>query len=97
MTIKELPEETRLRQLAEECCECAKAALKLIRARNQETPISEDHAREDLVEEIADVSVCITAISDIALPKEICEIIARKTSRWEERINGVHDQTMVDV
>jgi NTP pyrophosphatase (non-canonical NTP hydrolase) len=87
MTIKELPEETRLRQLAEECSECTKAALKLIRAMNKETPISEDEAKRNLVEEIADVSVCITALSDIALQKEICEIIARKASRWEERIN----------
>lgn len=51
-----LPEEEILAQMAEECVEASKAALKLRRARSgvNPTPVSEKDAFENLVEELAD-------------------------------------------
>ena len=88
MKITDLPIQTRLIQLAEECSECSQAALKWVRAMNGDTPVSETEARSQLAEEIADVSVCITALSNLVLSKDVCEIIVRKAQRWEDRING---------
>lgn len=53
-----------LEQLAEECSELAKAALKLARYERNEnpTPITRGQAVENLVEEIADVNICINAV-----------------------------------
>lgn len=51
-----------LRQLAEECAELTEAALKLIRARRRETPVTEDEAWDGLVEEMADVAVMYNAV-----------------------------------
>ena len=55
-----LPEEELLAQLAEECSEAAKAALKLRRARDgvNPTPASEEEAFGNLVEELADIYLC---------------------------------------
>ena len=52
-----LPEEEILAQMAEECVEASKAALKLRRVRSgvNPTPVSEKDAFENLVEELADV------------------------------------------
>ena len=88
MKIQDLPEQTRLIQLAEESAELAQAAIKMIRAQNGDTPVSIEEASANLMEEIADVSVCMTAVSDIVSPKEICEIITKKAHRWETRINA---------
>lgn len=53
-----LPEEEILAQMAEECVEASKAALKLRRVRCgvNPTPVSEKDAFENLVEELADIS-----------------------------------------
>lgn len=88
MKIQDLPEQTRLIQLAEESAELAQAAIKMIRAQNGDTPVSIEEASANLMEEIADVSVCMTAVSDIVSPKEICEIITKKAHRWATRINA---------
>lgn len=55
-----LPEEELLAQLAEERSEAAKAALKLRRARDgvNPTPVSEEEAFSNLVEELADIYLC---------------------------------------
>ena len=78
--IEKYGEEYILRQLAEECCELAQAALKLVRAVYKETPMREDEAREHLVEEIADVHVMAGAVFEHMLSKseqecvdEMCE------------------------
>lgn len=57
-----LDERTKLEQLAEECNELAKAALKLIRAKGisgNPTPISVARAEADLKEEAMDVLACL--------------------------------------
>lgn len=78
--IEKYGEKYMLCQLAEECCELAQAALKLVRVWNKETPMREDEAREHLVEEIADVHVMAGAVFEHMLFKseqesvdEICE------------------------
>jgi hypothetical protein len=49
-----------LEQLAEECTELAKAALKLARIERDEnpTPVTRDEAIEALCEELGDVYIC---------------------------------------
>lgn len=63
MTIRDLSIDERTVQLIEECGECIQAAAKLIRAMHGwSTPVKPIEAREHLIEEIADVSVCMTAL-----------------------------------
>ena len=54
MSIKDLPIDTRLIQLAEEAAELSQAALKYLRVIRAETPVTEQEARTHLIEEIAD-------------------------------------------
>lgn len=88
MTIKELPIDTRLIQLAEEAAELSQAAIKFVRVLRGETPVSKDEALENLTEELADVSVCMTSVNDLVPLSEVAEIIADKVQRWEDRINA---------
>ena len=60
-------DEYMLRQLAEECCELAQAALKVIRAKHKETPMRMDEAEEKFLEEVADVDVLLAGIFDAVL------------------------------
>lgn len=68
MTIKDLFQavgpHALLDQLTEECCELGKAAIKVVRAMGEgtPTPVSLGEARENLVEEIADVMVMFTLL-----------------------------------
>ena len=88
MNIRDLSEKTRLIQLAEESAELAQAALKMVRAIDGDTPVSESEALAHLIEEMADVSVCMTALQDTAPLAQVGEIINQKARRWEDRING---------
>lgn len=83
--IRDLPLATRLSQLAEECAELTKAALKMVRAMNGDTPVTVVEARENLTEEIADVNVCMAALQDVAPLSEILEKMTEKANRWEDR------------
>lgn len=79
-------------QLAEECAELAKAALKLCRSRSDEnpTPVSEAEILEKLTEELADVYCCIDiAISALGLSAfEVISISNFKKTRWAERLRS---------
>ena len=88
MNIRDLPEETRLIQLAEEASELAQACLKMVRVMDGDTPLPEQYVRDNLIEEMADVSVCMTALQDIAPLAQVGEIITQKAQRWEDRLNG---------
>lgn len=95
-----LPEEEILAQLAEECAEASKAALKLRRARSgvNPTPVSENDALLNLVEELADIYLCAFVMFggelDVedpdnemgALADAIGEIIEKKLDRWKRRM-----------
>ena len=52
-------EEYIIRQLAEEAAELCQAALKLVRAMRDETPVRQIDAQSHLLEEIADVEVML--------------------------------------
>lgn len=80
-----------LEQLAEECCELAQASLKMARKLRDEnpTPKSVEDIRDNLVEEIADVELCIelTAVDALYIPlKEIERIKFAKHERWLLRL-----------
>lgn len=85
MRPEDLPIEVRLIQLAEEASELSQAALKLVRARHGDTPVTPLQASAHLLEEMADVYVTSLALNP---DRMAVEAIARKKSkRWEERIN----------
>ena len=88
MTIRNLPDKTRLIQLAEEASELAQACLKLVRVMDGDSPAPEQAVRDNLIEEMADVSVCMTALQDIAPLAQVGEIMNQKAQRWEDRLNG---------
>ena len=83
-----LSEPTRLEQLAEECAELGHAALKLARILRGEnpTPEPEETARKHLTEEIADVMVCVDAVADTRMLRDIGEKCTEKKDRWETRM-----------
>ena len=94
-----LPEDELLCQLAEEASELAQAALKLRRAitKINPTPKSEEECRDDLAEELADVSLCLDALgmdtTDRALMLTMVKTVNRKCQRWVKRLEEVHGTT----
>ena len=90
MTIKQkIGTDEILLQLAEESAELAQAALKLrrIRAGVNPSPLSQIEAKSNLIEEIADVMVCIRALELDFL--EECRngcFYDEKIKRWKERL-----------
>lgn len=88
MSIKELPIDTRLIQLAEEAAELSQAAIKYVRVLRGETPVAKEDALQNLTEEVADVSVCMTSVNDLVRMSEVAEIIVEKVKRWEDRADA---------
>lgn len=88
--IKDLPETARLMQLAEECSELAQAALNLGRAIGNEnpTPIGAGEARAKVMEEAADVMVCLDALVRPEDMQELNRMMDAKRRRWTERLEG---------
>lgn len=81
-----------LEQTAEECCELAQACLKMARKLRDEnpTPKSIEDIRDNLVEEIADVELCmdeLVAIYGLVSVCEIEDIKEEKHKRWQKRLN----------
>ena len=86
-----LSEETILRQLAEEAAELAQAALKMCRVLDgtNPTPITERQARNNMLEEIADVQNAFNAYAykkRIDFSQSVEEIVSEKRYRWEDRL-----------
>lgn len=86
----------RLVQLAEECAELSKAALKLRRALGggTPTPISPEKAEADFMEELSDVYTCIIALG-YDHPKyagKIDETVRQKFKRWAERLKAAEGE-----
>lgn len=79
-----------IRQLGEEAAELTHAVFKLMRTLDNEspTPITPETAMLNLLEEIADVCVCVRVFL-ANKPKE-CEIVEKikhdKLQRWYDRI-----------
>lgn len=78
-----------LEQTAEEAAELAQAALKLSRKLRGENPcpVELDELKHNLVEETADLMVCVEQLAVCGLvTEEVIEIVDRKLARWYERI-----------
>ena len=80
-----------LAQLAEESAELAQAALKYRRVLTGEnpTPTTEKEAVEHLIEEMADVELCVTLLGEAGDEARKTDIKTRKTSRWVGRLKEV--------
>ena len=87
-----LSREELLVMLAEECAELSKAALKLRRAYTGDnpTPMTRADAYANLVEEIADVELCIEVLGLNSCENlhNIGKIWEEKLSRWEQRLKA---------
>lgn len=90
-----------LEQTAEECCELGKACLKLARIMRGENKayISESEAYANLVEEIADVKLCLENLigpySDIDKGSAVADedyVQLMYTRKIERMINRLHEQ-----
>lgn len=92
-----IPTDELLCQLAEELDEMGHAALKYRRALTGDnpTPITKEQARENLLEEIADVSLCLKALGMDHIDRELCLQITRvsneKARRWVGRIKEKYE------
>ena len=77
-----------LGQLAEEAAELAQAALKLQRIIHgtNPTPVTEEEARENLLEEADDVNLCLAVLSGAGIDTHDSESWLAKAVRWEQRI-----------
>lgn len=93
---KKLPQSELLCQLAEEADELAQAALKLRRAMTgwNPTPVSEEEAIANVLEECADVSNCLVWLGfDTSLNRmAIALTMKEKCERCVERLGGVLDE-----
>lgn len=81
-----------LEQTAEECCELAHACLKMARKLRDEnpTPKSIEDIQDNLVEELADVELCIYAIlsgTELVERDEFINKHAEKDERWHKRLD----------
>ena len=83
-----LPQTELLAQLAEECAELGQAALKLRRVLDgsNPTPVSYQEAKHALMEEAADVQLCMRTVHALADQAVIDDIIRRKQARWLQRL-----------
>lgn len=90
------PEEL-LAQLAEECGELSQAALKLVRARTgrNPTPRTVEECMANLTEEIADVILCISLVSDACDVDLGAAYVVQcnKADRWAGRLKGTKHGT----
>ena len=86
----QIPVEELLCQLAEECTELAQAALKLRRTYSvvNPTPVKRKEAINGVIEEIADVKLCLHAcgFEKVATLIECNRIMGAKAERWVERL-----------
>ena len=86
-----------LLQLVEELLELALACLKRRRAKLQvnPTPVTPEEARENMIEELADVSVCLRALGldtdNRPVMLQVTRTMNEKTQRWGERL-GIEEQ-----
>jgi hypothetical protein len=82
--IDEIGKAAMLEQLAEECTELAKAALKMARIiRNENsTPVTEEEAIANIREEYTDVVQCAGELSLTVDDEQMM----RKHERWEKRV-----------
>lgn len=82
--------------LAEEASELAQAALKLRRAIDgtNPTPVTESEARDNLIEEIADVLFCMEMLGydSKSVQRLTAAIREAKTPRWAKRLGWKEEE-----
>lgn len=83
-----LPASEILAQMAEECAELAKAALKLRRVLTGDNPttVSYGMATENVLEECGDVLCCAQLFLRQDEVYQVRDICSSKTIRWAERL-----------
>ena len=86
-----LSTEALLEQLAEECAESGKAALKVARINRGEnpTPLLIEDAISNLVEEVGDVRVCLEVLQNKGFDFNTDSRERYKMRRWEERLHAL--------
>lgn len=87
MMLEKIGEPAMLEQLAEECMELGKAALKkarVIRGENP-TPVTMEAADKNLIEETTDVMICLDELGLKKDPEISYEKRQRFLKRWEEK------------
>lgn len=86
MLLRMLPKAAIYEQLAEECAELAKAALKRSRQLRGEnpTPVSMDKALASCREEAGDVMLCVTLLASDFTPDDY----SGKITRWVQRLKA---------
>lgn len=91
---KELPVEELLCQLAEECNELSKAALKLRRVIDGKnpTPVTFEQALDNVREEIADVMLCLQMLGMDPNHWTYKFIMDTKTARWADRLKAARQE-----
>lgn len=89
--MKRIPYAEALAQLAEEASELAQAALKMRRVIDgtNPTPVSLEAALAVLVEETADVELCLLILGMDEFMPEIQETAKAKLKRWASRLQEV--------
>ena len=92
--IRMLGEPALMEQLAEECSELAQAALKLARKERGEnpTPKTLGECFKDLIEEMADVNLCIWVI-ETSRGLDLRRHSNWKLERWAQRIREARGET----
>ncbi len=96
-TIRDVvPIEELLAQLAEEASELAQAALKVRRTivKDNPTPVTRRQAEDSLLEEIADVKLCLHVCGYERVRDKIAvnRIISEKAERWRTRLEKSNEQ-----
>ena len=90
---EKLSQEELLCQLAEECAELGKAALKMCRVLNNRnpTPVQYPEAFDNLVEEIADISLCLEVLNlnTQTILDKVQKTMMMKSERWVMRLKEV--------
>ncbi len=88
--IKEIGTAAMLEQLAEECTELGKAALKMARIirKDNPTPVTIEQAKENLCEESGDVITCIEMLKSADVLFVDDNERNAKIERWKNRIKN---------
>lgn len=93
---KRTPHTELLALLAEECAELGHAALKLRRAMTGTvpTPVTEDEAAGNVIEEVADVLNCLEllGVTDFDNIDVLTDIQAAKLERWATRLKEAEER-----
>lgn len=84
-----LSTESLLEQLAEECAELGKAALKVARISRGEnpTPLLMEDALSNMLEEVGDVRVCLNVLQMKGVDLDTSSVEDYKMRRWEARLH----------